>query len=82
VLFAKLKPTARGRLIPSRLQQVFEAARAVDHALDDDTPFVGGEQDQVAAMDGLAEPLAEVVPPLKYSGVFGDPGTDGGLDPR
>ncbi len=56
--------------------QVIQAPRAVDDALDHRAPISGGEQDEVAAVNGLPQAREEIVPSLKGPGPFGNPGTD------
>jgi hypothetical protein len=53
LLFAKLKRTARRSSMGSQSKHVFETARAVDHAFDDDTRLVDGEPDRITMVNGL-----------------------------
>ncbi len=53
--------------------QVFEASRSVDDALDHNSVLIGCEQNEVAAVNGLTQTFGEIVPAPICLRSFGEP---------
>ena len=62
--------------LASRSNEVIQAPRAVDDALDHHALISGGERDEIAVVNGLTQAREQFVSSLKGPRPLGNPGTD------